>query len=74
MHTLHHHQDSHIVAKIYLQNIETSYYLQDPLGQSGLLAKLLQVLSVGVVVDREIRLHGAQLVVLEAGAHALGAG
>lgn len=48
-------------------------HLQNPLGQAGLLRELLEVLGVRVVVDGEVRLHGAQLVVLEARAHALGA-
>lgn len=37
------------------------------------MAELFEILRVGVVVDREVGLHGAQLVVLEASAHALGA-
>lgn len=38
------------------------------------MAELLEVLRIWVVVDGEVGLHCAQLVVLEAGAHSLGAG
>lgn len=47
-------------------------YLQDPLGEAGLLGELLEVLGVWVVVDGEVGLHGPQLVVLEGRPHALG--
>lgn len=52
---------------------KNAYYLQHPLRQSRLLTKLLQVLGIRVMVDGEIGLHGPQLVMLEAGAHAFGA-
>ncbi|PVD21961.1 hypothetical protein C0Q70_17764 [Pomacea canaliculata] len=45
--------------------------LQNSLGQSRLLCQLLEVFGVGVVVEGEVGLHGPQLVMLEARAHAL---
>ena len=47
-------------------------YLQNSFGEARLLGQLLQVLGVRVVVDGKVRLHGAELVVLEGGTHALG--
>lgn len=49
-----------------------SNYLQHSLRQSGLLRQLLQVFGVRIVIDGEVRLHRAQLVVLERGAHPFG--
>lgn len=46
-------------------------HLEDPLRQAGLLGQLLEVLGVGVLVDGEVGLHGAELVVLEGGPHPL---
>lgn len=47
-------------------------YLQNSFGEACLLGQLFEVLGVGVVVDSKVGLHGAELVVLEGGAHALG--
>ena len=43
--------------------------MKDTFREAGLLSELLEILGVWVLIDCEIRLHGAQLVVLERGAH-----
>jgi hypothetical protein len=45
-------------------------YLQHPLWQTRLLGQLLEVFGVWVVINGEVGLHGAKLMVLERGAHA----
>lgn len=44
-------------------------YLQHPLRQAGLLGQLLQILGVRILIDRKVRFHRSQLVVLERGSH-----
>lgn len=46
-------------------------YLQHSFGQAGLLGQLLQVFGVRVLVDVEVRLHCAQLVMFERRSHTL---
>lgn len=48
-------------------------HLEDALGEARLLRQLFEILGVGVLVDGEVGLHGAQLVVLERRPHPLGA-
>jgi tryptophanase len=63
-----------VLLAVQLYKKKRWHYLQNPFGQASFLAQLLQILGVRVVVDGEVGLHGAQLVMLEAGAHALRAG
>ena len=44
-------------------------HLKDAFGEARLLRQLLQILGVRVLIEREVALHGAQLVVFEAGPH-----
>ena len=46
-------------------------YLKDAFRESSFLRQFLEVLGVRVVVEREVRLHRAQLVVLERSAQSL---
>ena len=45
-------------------------HLEDAFGEARLLRQLFEVLGVRVVVELEVGLHDAQLVMLERGAHA----
>jgi hypothetical protein len=56
---------------IHVSSLAVPTHLEYPLGQSGLLRELLQILGVGIVVDREVGLHGAELVVFEGRPHPL---
>lgn len=48
-----------------------SFYLQHPFRQASFLGELLEVLRVGIVIDREIALHRPQLMMLETRPHPL---
>lgn len=45
--------------------------LQHPFRQASFLGKLLEILRVGIVIDREVALHRPQLVMLKARSHPL---
>lgn len=48
---------------------ESRAYLQHPFRQASFLRKLLQILRVRIVIDREVTLHRPQLVVFETRSH-----
>ena len=51
--------------------VSLSSHLKDAFGEARLLRQLLQIFGIRVLVEREVALHGSQLVVFEAGAHPL---
>lgn len=58
-------------AELRIARVERSVYLQHPFRQASFLGKLLEILRVGIVIDREVALHRPQLMMLKARSHPL---